>query len=221
MSDKKPLIIIFDGLIGSGKTTLINSLCNYMNSKGIKTLSVLEPVHLWKECGALEHFYKNIPQNCYEFQTFVYVTRIKDLLSKYKENKEKYDVFLIERSILTDRYVFVEMLKNDFGQIRYNMYQEWAEMWKEIIPFSFDLFVFLDTDINTSMKRIKQRNRNEESEIPESYQKNLLETHKKFYNENLKELEYQTIHITNDIMICDVNTISEKVFQKIKDTHLI
>ena len=221
MSVKKPFMIIFDGLIGSGKTTLINSLCNYMNSKGIKTLSVLEPVHLWKECGALEHFYKDIPQNCYEFQTFVYVTRIKDLLLKYKESKDKYDVFLIERSILTDRYVFVEMLKNELGTIRYNMYQEWANMWKEVIPFSFDLFVFLDTDVQTSMERIKKRNRDEETQIPESYQKNLLEAHKTFYNKDLKNLNYKTIHIDNDIMNCDVEVISEKVFQKIKDTHKI
>ena len=214
-------MIIFDGLIGSGKTTLINSLCNYMNSKGIKTLSVLEPVHLWKECGALEHFYKNIPQNCYEFQTFVYVTRIKDLLLKYKENHDKYDVFLIERSILTDRYVFVEMLKDELGTIRYNMYQEWADMWKEVIPFSFDLFVFLDTDIKTSMERIKRRNRNEETQIPESYQKNLLNAHETFYNKDLKDLNYKTLHIDNNIMKCDVENISEKVFQKIKDMNSI
>lgn len=218
MKSKTPIIIVFDGLIGSGKTTLIKSLCDYMNSKGIKTMSIFEPVDLWKECGALEHFYKDIPQNCYEFQTFVYVTRIKDLLKKYNEYKDEIDIFLVERSILTDRYVFVEMLKNDLGSIRYNMYREWADMWKQILPFNFDLFVFLDTSVKTSLERINKRNRAEEKGIQESYQQNLQKAHNEFYHNYLKQLDYNTITINNEIMDSDIKDITENVYKNIKDT---
>lgn len=199
MSSTKKVIVI-DGLIGSGKTTILNSLSKLLNDKGIKTMALIEPVEDWKKIGALEHFYKDIKQNCYEFQTYVYITRIKDLLENYNKYKNDYDVFIVERSIFSDRYIFVEMLKEDMGTTRMKMYDEWCDLWKKLIPFEFNMFILLDTTVETSMKRLKIRNRCEELGISDEYQTNLRNTHLNFYKNVLNDLNYPKIIINKEIM---------------------
>lgn len=217
----KPKVIVIDGLIGSGKTTILNSLSKILNDKCIKTLAIVEPVDKWKEIGALEHFYKDIKQNCYEFQTYVYITRIKDLLENYNKYKNNYDVFIVERSIFSDRYIFVEMLKKDMGITRMKMYNEWCNLWKELIPFEFNMFILLDTTVETSMKRLKIRNRCEELGITREYQNNLRDTHLNFYKNVLHKLEYQKIIINEDIMELSPENIGLNIFNNLINTKII
>lgn len=216
-----PKILIVDGLIGSGKTTILNSLSKLLNNNGIKTLSIVEPVEQWKKIGALQYFYKDIKKNCYEFQTFVYVTRIKDLLENYNKHKNDYDLFIIERSILSDRYIFVEMLKEEMGDTRFKMYNEWCDLWKNILPFNYDLFILLDTSVDTSMNRLKIRNRSEELGITEEYQIKLRDTHLNFYNNILDEFNYDKIIICNKTMELNPDNISEKIYFELKNKKII
>lgn len=216
-----PKIIVIDGLIGSGKTTILNSLSKILNDKGIKTLAIVEPVDQWKEIGALEHFYKDIKQNCYEFQTYVYITRVKDLLENYNKYKNDYDVFIVERSIFSDRYIFVEMLKEDMGNTRMKMYDEWCDLWKKLIPFEFNMFILLDTTVETSMKRLKIRNRCEELGITDEYQTNLRNTHLNFYNNVLNKLGYLKIIINEEIMESKPENIGLNILDNLINTKII
>lgn len=216
-----PKVIVIDGLIGSGKTTILNSLSKILNDKGIKTLAIVEPVDQWKEIGALEHFYKDIKQNCYEFQTYVYITRVKDLLENYNKYKNDYDVFIVERSIFSDRYIFVEMLKEDMGNTRMKMYDEWCDLWKKLIPFEFNMFILLDTTVETSMKRLKIRNRCEELGITDEYQTNLRNTHLNFYNNVLNKLGYLKIIINEEIMESKPENIGLNILDNLINTKII
>ena len=216
-----PKVIVIDGLIGSGKTTILNSLSKILNDKGVKTLAIVEPVDQWKEIGALEHFYKDIKQNCYEFQTYVYITRVKDLLENYNKYKNDYDVFIVERSIFSDRYIFVEMLKEDMGNTRMKMYDEWCNLWKKLIPFEFNMFILLDTTVETSMKRLKIRNRCEELGITDEYQTNLRNTHLNFYNNVLNKLGYLKIIINEEIMESKPESIGLNILDNLINTKII
>lgn len=211
-----PKFIVFDGLIGAGKTTLIRKLEEGMKHKGIKVKALIEPVDVWRDTGALEHFYKDMKQNCYEFQTFVYISRIKDILQNLEDD---IDIYLLERSIFSDRYIFVEMLKNDMGKIRMKMYEEWWDLWKEILPFEFSLFIFLDTNIETSMKRLMQRSRSEEvSGVSQEYQTELRSAHLKFYNK-LPDLGYKSVIINSSEMEMNINDMKYKILEC--DTNLL
>ena len=64
---------LIDGNIGAGKTTLVNLLETHFNAQGIKTKAILEPVDIWRETGALQYFYGDIPGRAYEFQTFTFI----------------------------------------------------------------------------------------------------------------------------------------------------
>ena len=183
--------IIFDGIIGAGKTTLIKLLEENMKNSGYKVKAIYEPVDEWEVSGALKLFYQDIEKHCYEFQTYTFITRIRRLLDEY---------YLIERSIFTDKYIFVEMLKKTLGITRMNMYNKWWSTWKHIMPFQPTLFVLLDTGLEESMNRINERNRiGENGKVEQAYQKNLHKKHLDFYNNmkhiiDLKDIPNTIIH---------------------------
>ena len=84
---------IFDGIIGAGKTTFITMLESNLVKGGIKAKAILEPVDIWNETGALKYFYSDIERNCYEFQTFTYITRINAIIDAIYENQD-IDIYL-------------------------------------------------------------------------------------------------------------------------------
>ena len=175
-------LIVLDGLIGAGKSTLIKLLATRLNQNGYRAKAILEPVELWKSTGALQHFYNNIHEHAYEFQTFVYVTRIKEMLKSIKENPDT-DIFILERSTFTDKHVFFEMLKKDMIPTRITMYYEWCELWDKLYPKKPEIFVYLDTSVETSHSRLINRNRSEETNISQDYLKALETAHYHFYHE--------------------------------------
>ena len=58
--------------------------------------------------------YDNIEKNCYEFQTYSCITRIKSVIDEIY-NCQDADIYILERSIWTDKYIFMELLKEIVG----------------------------------------------------------------------------------------------------------
>jgi deoxyadenosine/deoxycytidine kinase len=199
--------IVVDGVISAGKTTLIKLLENKINSEGkYKVKAIYEPVDLWNSTGALQHFYEDIPKNCYEFQTFTYITRIQTVINDIYNNPDA-DIYILERSIWTDRYIFMELLKDIVGELRMTMYNQWCELWSYIMPMRIDKWVLLNTSLDESLKRIKIRNRSAEHGISVEYQTNLYNKHIEFYD-NLKNTGKSVVIINNDLM--DANFITDE-----------
>ncbi len=199
LQDRKKKFILLDGIIGAGKTTLIKLLEQYMNKIGIKTKAILEPVDVWRECGALQHFYENIEQHAYEFQTFTFITRIKRIIDCVYDNSDA-DVFLLERHIWSDRYIFGELLRSNFGEVKMRMYEYWWDMWAMILPLKADLWVLLDTNVKTAHHRMNIRNRGEEKTgVSMEYLQLLWDQHRKFYD-NLVAKNEKTLLVTSELM---------------------
>jgi len=200
-------IFVFDGIIGAGKTTLLKELNKHMNGKGLKTLAIYEPVDEWRSIGALDEFYKDIPGKCLEFQTFTFITRIKRVITHILDNPD-YDYYLLERSIWSDRYIFVELLKETLGPIRLAMYNQWWDMWSLLMPMLPTKWILLNTSLEESIRRICLRDRFEEKNtISLEYQNSLYQKHQIFYQQ-LKESQYNVIIIDSKTM--DKNFIEHK-----------
>lgn len=183
---KSKKFICIDGLIGAGKTTLIRLITDIaQKDKQLNVHPIYEPVEMWQETGALDLFYSDIPAKCYEFQSFVYVTRIKKVIQEVLAHPEA-DIYLLERTVFTDRYIFVEMLSELLGPTRVTMYKTWWDMWNCINPIHINKWVFLDVSLEESMRRIKARSRTEETGITLDYQTRLREKHHEFYQNLLK-----------------------------------
>jgi len=175
--------IVLDGVISAGKTTLIRLLEEKLNREGsLKVKAIFEPVDLWNSTGALQYFYDDVPNRAYEFQTYTYITRIARVINELAATPDA-DVYLLERSIWTDRYIFMALLKKHIGTLKCQMYDQWCNLWAFIMPMRVDKWVFLNTSLEESLKRIKVRNRQAESGVSVEYQTALYNKHVEFYNE--------------------------------------
>ena len=224
--DKK--FIVVDGLISAGKTTLIRLIEEYLNNLGVnksekplnlrRVKAIFEPVEKWNETGALQYFYENIPQHCYEFQTYTYITRIKSVIDEIYNNPDA-EIYILERSVWTDRYIFMDLLKQNIGDLRMTMYNEWCDLWSMILPLRVDRWVFLDTSLEESLKRIQIRNRNGENNISPEYQRALYEKHIVFYDMLIGECK-NVVKIGNELMDADFinnDIILKTIIKKIID----
>jgi len=203
-------LIVIDGLIGAGKSTLIKLIVKENKYKK-KIHPIYEPVDIWRDTGALQLFYQDIPAKCMEFQTFTFITRIKRIMTEVIENPDV-DIYLLERSVFTDRYIFVELLREMMGPTRMKMYEEWWDMWSLLLPLKFNKWILIDTSLEESINRICKRDRKEESGISIEYQKNLYDKHHQFF-QKLKDIGENTVIIPKKIM--DENYLDNR--EKIKN----
>ena len=210
LADTKKQFIIVDGVIGAGKTTVISLIEKKINSNGkLKIKAIYEPVKLWNDTGALQYFYQDIQKNCYEFQTYSYITRIESVIDEIY-NAQDADIYILERSIWTDKYIFMELLKECVGDLRMSMYNTWWNMWSYIMPMRVDKWVLLDTSLEESLKRITSRNRNGESAVDKDYQTKLYIKHIEFYNQ-LKKENKPVVIIESNIMDTNFLEDSEQI----------
>ena len=216
MADPNKQFRIIDGDIGAGKTTVLSLLekIKVHNGKPIKIKAIYEPVKLWSDTGALPYFYENIQKNCYEFQTYTYITRIESVIDAIYSEPDA-DIYILERSIWTDKYIFMELLKDYVGDMRMNMYNKWWDMWSYIMPMRVDKWILLDTSLEESLKRISNRNRDGESAVDKEYQTKLHHKHIEFYNQ-LKKENKPVVIIESKLMDSDFITNIENTENIIK-----
>lgn len=197
-----PKFIIVDGLIAAGKTSLLSVLNkNFKNSK-----ASYEPVDHWEETGNLTRFYnalnisddQNRSAQIYRFQTYTFQTRIKRILEDLEEDKE---IYFIERSIFSDRYIFMKMLK-DSGLVTtqdYEMYKTWWDLWDKILPFTPDAFIYLNPTVDSTIIRYKKRNRSGE-DFNVEYQKKLKDAHDDFFeNLTINDKKVPVLNLNTDV----------------------
>ena len=189
------LVISLDGNIGAGKTTLLNALRLAMPDVEV----VLEPVGEWLALkGAdgrslLELFYEDKQRWAYTFQNCAILTRLRSLRSAMSSTKKR--VIITERSVLTDRFVFAEMLRasGDINEIEWQLYMQWYTTFASDLPMSG--VIYITTDVVTSASRIVGRAREGET-IPMDYLEALELQHEKW----LATTELPVIRVSTESM---------------------
>ena len=165
----QPLVCCIDGAIGAGKTTLIELVRAGLCARGYNAVVVQEPVKEWERVGILQEFYEHGSSPtpglvAYDFQTYTFVTRVEECVKMAEENPTA-TVFLLERSVLTDRFVFMEMQRELCGPRRMEMYEKWWAMWSRIMPWEPTKMVYLKPTLDKCMERVFKRGR--EGEVKE------------------------------------------------------
>lgn len=185
----QPKIIVVDGVIGSGKSTLINLIKPLFEKEGLKTCVVPEPIKVWEDTGRLKQFYDNPERRAYQFQTKAFHDRVKLSREIYNENKNTTDIFILERSIFTD-VMFMNVLfeMKTIDKTEYEDYTELWSMWKELVPFEVNLFVYLKPDVSVAMERVKTRSRSGENAVSVTYQTLLQKYHDEVYNSSFRTI---------------------------------
>jgi deoxyadenosine/deoxycytidine kinase len=148
------MIISLEGNIGAGKTTFLKALAAACPDYEI----VLEPVDQWTaEFGGrsiLQLLYEDKARWAYTFQTCVLQTIGAAVKEAQAKNKK---IIITERSALTSRYVFTQMLKEGgfISEIEWALYLKLFEDYYTPL----DGHIYLATDLDISAERIKERGR--------------------------------------------------------------
>jgi deoxyadenosine/deoxycytidine kinase len=193
-----PIIISLDGNIGAGKSTFLAEIRKRLHDIHV----VDEPVGQWTALknaegkNLLELFYEDKKRWSYTFQNCAILTRLKNIQDAV-ENLDKTvkgpQVIITERSVLTDKHVFAEMLRDagDIDPLEWDLYDSWFNVFGKRHPVNG--IIYISTSSNTSKDRIKIRNRQGEENIGLDYLDALDSQHKKWIeNTNIPVLTLST-----------------------------
>jgi deoxyadenosine/deoxycytidine kinase len=195
INPQQACIISIEGNIGSGKSTLMAELRQaYVNSPHVVFLQ--EPVDEWNtvrdEEGRtmLEKFYANQTKYSFSFQMMAYISRLAVIRNAIRTNPRC--VFISERCLHTDKYVFAKMLYDDhkIESVDYQIYNKWFDTFIE--DFSVTNIVYLKADAELCMERIKSRGRDGENAIPLAY----LQACGEYHDSMMKKMDCD-IHVLN------------------------
>jgi deoxyadenosine/deoxycytidine kinase len=193
MSAANTIIISVDGNIGAGKTTLLDTVRAALPEYEI----VLEPVGEWMTLknaegkSLLELFYEDKRRWAYTFQNCAILTRLRSIKQAMATTAKR--VIITERSVLTDRFVFAEMLRDsgDIDPLEWELYMNWYNTFAVELPLAG--VIYLTTGVGTSAGRIVKRGRHGEEHIPLDYLSALDAQHHKWISTtNLPVLQIST-----------------------------
>lgn len=214
-----PLVIVVDGIISAGKTTLLEFLIPSLIKEGFVVTLVPEPVDQWNKSGRLEMFYKDPKRRAFQFQTCAFHDRVKISQELHKQYNNSTDIFIMERSIFTDILFMNSLYENGtVDDTEYIDYLNLWSMWENVMPLKPDLFIYLKPDIQIAMDRLKKRNRKGEENITTEYQTNLEKWHDIFFkNDHVMILnkEVPVIKIENNGDIRSNPSLRDQITLKI------
>lgn len=172
-----PIVISVDGNIGAGKSTFLAALAAAMPEAEV----VQEPVGEWMTLknaegkSLLELFYEDKRRWAYVFQNCAILTRLRTIRDALATTTKR--VIITERSVLTDRHVFAEMLRasGDIDDLEWALYMKWFDSFAADLPIRG--VVYITTGVGTSAGRIVERGRHGEEHIPLDYLAALDEQH--------------------------------------------
>lgn len=179
MNEMNQKSFILEGNIGVGKSTFLKMISHYLNVQ-----IVYEPHEKWQGSGdtanLLDKFYKDTKRWAYTFQSYAFITRIKEQQEYAKKNP--FSIQILERSVYSDRYCFA---KNCFemglmSELEWKLYQEWFSWLIDNYTTKPAGFIYLQTEPSICYDRIKKRNRYEEANVSLDYLQKLHAKHEQW-----------------------------------------
>jgi len=131
----------------------------------------------------LELFYEDKRRWAYTFQNCAILTRLKniqDAVEQLNKSSSEPGIILTERSVLTDKYVFAQMLRDagDMDPLEWELYDSWFSIFSK--QHQVNGIIYLSTSSTTSKERIHIRNRQGEDRIQLDYLDALDRQHKQW-----------------------------------------
>lgn len=160
-------MIVFEGGIGAGKSTIADLVAKYLKRTYDMIVSVYhEPV---KKNPYLEKYYADRARWALEMQYFLMAYRFRMHRDAVDEEWAKGIVTLHDRSIYGDgAFAYVNYRDGYIDQLGYDSYMAHRECMERylLVPH---LVIYLDVCVDRLQERIRERDRVCESGIPDSY----------------------------------------------------
>ena len=169
-----PIIFSIEGNIGSGKSTLVKNLKNYLKQHyyNYYLIYLQEPVNVWSSIKdsngntILKKFYNDQEKYAFSFQMMAYISRLSQIKKIVDINPNA--IIICERSIWTDKNVFAKMLFDDnkIEDVNYKIYNMWFDEF--VGRYKLNSIFYVKTDPEKCAERVNIRNREGEN-IPLEY----------------------------------------------------
>lgn len=191
--------IVVEGNIGSGKSTFLNRMETLMSNIQI----VQEPVDEWfmvkdrHDVSLFERFYQEPNKYSFLLQMNILSSRYRTMMNNtYTSNDD--DVCLFERSILTDKYVFVPALC-DMDQLSKMEFEVFTNVFDSVKHCTqrIDGIIYLQCSPEVSYERILKRNRQGEEGISIDYLRTLHNKHEEWLT-NYNDIPVYTLDVTTE-----------------------
>ena len=187
-----PIIISFEGNIGSGKSTKVKDIEKYYSDIERKDIIFIqEPVDSWNsvvdENGVtlLSNYYKDQKRFAFRLQMLAYISRLSLLRDAVKKG---YKYIITERCVGTDKNVFSKMLydKGCIEEDEFTIYKKWYNEFISDVPVG--AIVYIKASPETCLDRVNIRAREGEN-IPLDYLKECNKYHDEWIDsENIPKL---------------------------------
>jgi deoxyadenosine/deoxycytidine kinase len=187
-----PVIISFEGNIGSGKSTKVKDIEKYYKEQGrTDIIFIQEPVDSWNsvvdENGVtiLSNYYKDQKRFAFRLQMLAYISRLSLLRDAVKKG---YRYIISERCVGTDKNVFSKMLydKGCIEEDEFTIYKKWYDEFISDVPIG--AIVYIKASPETCLERVNIRAREGEN-IPLEYLKECNKYHDEWIDsENIPKL---------------------------------
>ena len=177
-TETRPLTILIEGNIGSGKSTFLKHFERFENVKVIA-----EPVHKWRDLkgdNLLQKMYEDPERWSFVFQTYVQLTMLEQHTDRCEE-----EVKIMERSLYSARYCFVEDLFKT-GKMQASEYEVISSWFKFLssrmhnVDLGVDMLIYLRTSPEKAMERMQKRSRGEENLISMSHIRDMHQLHEEW-----------------------------------------
>ncbi|WP_242693957.1 deoxynucleoside kinase [Proteiniclasticum aestuarii] len=196
-------MIVVDGVVGSGKTTLMNILKEELGVSGFE-----EPV---TDNPILGKFYHDRKRYAFPLQIFFLNRRFRML----KEAQAKKVSSVMDRSIYGD-VIFAKLLHDggDMEKDEFDLYQDLLTNMLDHIEAP-KLMIYLRADVDTAIDRIEKRGRDYEQIVERDYWERLNREYEAYFSAyNLSKL---LIIEAKDYDIRDSEEDRKKVVQLVKE----
>jgi len=176
MTKKNPnTIILIDGVVGAGKTTIATLVAQKTNLQLYEELSNNDTFEL------LNRFYKDQERWSFTLQIHFLNERFRMIKQIHKNGSG-----ILDRSIFGDK-IFASMLNED-GQMSDEEYRTYYTLLDNMLEHSQapDILIYLQCSTDVAIERINKRNRGDESGVPRAYWDRLNEKYETWYKDYVK-----------------------------------
>ncbi|KAK3282803.1 hypothetical protein CYMTET_9473 [Cymbomonas tetramitiformis] len=192
----KRITFCVEGNISVGKTTFLRKIAAECEAlKGMVEV-VPEPIEKWQQVAGrsrdgeqmnfnlLDEFYRSPERYAYTFQSWVFYTRFLQEKESRVNPDPNLQLRLLERSVFSDRMVFVSSLHeeqkmNDIEMAVYDYgFDHVVNAWPDLVPNGF---IYLRAEPSTCYGRLHHRAREEESAVSLDYLNQLHDKHENWF----------------------------------------
>ena len=222
MSSRKQVkLISLEGIIAVGKTTLMNRLREDYN-ENTNVVFLCEDSENWSKNGTLGAMYEGTLSSA-QFQHQVLANQFAQLIKAV--TTPGVDTIITDRTVWSGFYVFGKA--NIHNEMERRSYQYAFAQLQSVLLSLADIelhCVFLDVDVDETIRRSIVRNHNEDAGVPAAYQDLLWTLHHSYFesvlNDNvsqdcLPEAERKaTPYVSGNVHGIDANKPKDEVLAK-------